>query len=81
MALRNFTVTGVMPIRDAQTRESVMTGGVVTLDDAPVPRAGHKPLAATHIDSLVASGCIAPFAEPAVEEPIVEPKKATKAEA
>lgn len=69
MALKQFTVVGVMPIRDAVTKESVQKGGVVTLDDAEVERPKGKPLAATDIDALIAAGCIAP----------VDPAKAEKA--
>ena len=47
MALQRFRVTGVMPIRDAVTKESVQQGGIVTLDDEPVARTTGKPLAGT----------------------------------
>ena len=33
MALAKYEVIGVLPIRDALTKESVPTGGIVTLDD------------------------------------------------
>jgi hypothetical protein len=32
VALEKFMVTGELPIRDAETRESIQRGGVVTLD-------------------------------------------------
>lgn len=60
MALLKFEVTGEMPIRDAVTKESVRKGGIVTLDDAEVPRTKGKPLAPTIIEALIASGCIKP---------------------
>jgi hypothetical protein len=69
VALHRFKVTGPMPIRDAVTKESIQPGGIVTLDDAPVPRGPGlngrpaKPLAATNIAALVESGLIAPVAE------------------
>jgi len=60
MALKRFRVTGVMPIRDAKTRESVTTGGLVHLDDAEVVRKKGTPLAATDIEALIDAGCIEP---------------------
>lgn len=69
MALQRFEVIGVMPIRDAVTKESIQQGGIVTLDDAEVPRGmglngrPAKPLAATNIAALIESGCIRPVAE------------------
>lgn len=73
MALLKFRVVGPMPIRDAVTKESVQTGGEVTLDDAPVhrPEAPNSPHAATLIDALIKAGCI---------EPLEAPKKAPKAD-
>lgn len=63
MALEKFEVTGIMSIRDALTKESVPTGGIVTLDTEPVARKDDfgrpvKPLAATMINGLIASGAI-----------------------
>lgn len=74
MALLKFVVSGAMPIRDAVTKESILPGGVVTLDDQPVPRGlglngkPAKPLAATNIAALLEAGLITP----------VEAEKATK---
>lgn len=62
MALAQYEVTGGIPIRDAVTRESVAPGGIVTLDDAEVPRAQGKPLAGTQIQALIDAGCIRPVA-------------------
>ena len=60
MAKAQYEVTGVMPIRDAVTKESVGQGGIVTLDDAEVPRAKGKPLAGTNIAALIEAGAIRP---------------------
>jgi hypothetical protein len=63
MAKARYEVIGVMPIRDAETKESVPTGGIVTLDDADVPRAKGKPLAGTRIEWLIEAGLIRPVEE------------------
>lgn len=69
MALQRFEVIGVMPIRDAVTKESVQQGGVVTLDDEEVPRGPGlggkpaKPLAATNIAALLEAGLIQPVTD------------------
>jgi hypothetical protein len=76
MALKQYRVTGILPVRDAQTKESVPTGELVWLDDAEVPRPHivngrrAKPLAGTNILALLACGAIAE----------VEPAKTKKAD-
>jgi hypothetical protein len=53
MALAQYTVTGVLPIRDAQTKQDVTTGGTVTLDDTK-----------TIISALIESGAVRPVESP-----------------
>lgn len=79
MALARYKVVGVMPIRDAVTKEDVTTGGIVQLDDEPIERKDASgrpvtPLGATIISALVQSGCIEPIEETKKPELKAEPK-------